>query len=181
MAFDTLSYKNSAGVVTTSAGGTISASDLDASPTDVIVIGGSATSNVVIRVKSIRLDGLATTGVNVPVFLQKHSTANSGGTAGTAAAKVPLDSTDAAAAASVTWYTGNPTVGTALTMGVKSLCCAAATLQPGVVEWNFLSEAEHGVVLRGTAEQLALNLAGSGFTQTGFVGNWQIVWSEETE
>lgn len=157
----------------------LSAAELAATPTDVVVIGGSSTKTV--RVKSIRLDGVATTGVNVPIYIQKHSTANTGGTPGTAVDLVPLDSSDSAASATVTWYTANPTVGTAKTIGVKSLCCAAATLQPGVVEWDFCREAEHAVVLRGTAEQVAINFAASSFDQTGFVGNWQVIWEEESE
>src|SRR5216684_7916632 len=69
-----------------------------ATPTDVLVIQGAA--GIVTRIKSIKLNGVATANGNMPVQLIRRSAANTGGTS-TAPVPGKVDSGDAAAATSV--------------------------------------------------------------------------------
>jgi hypothetical protein len=57
---------------------------------------------------------------------------------------------------------------------------AAATHVTGTVEFDFVKDAEHAIVLRGVAQEVALNFGGT-TPGAGAVLSWQIVWTEETE
>lgn len=203
MALDTIPYKDGTGVTlnapvhldaadntvminsadtslaTYSAGGTILVANMAASLTDLIVLRGSASKTV--RVKKIIAQCGATTGATIAVRVQKHSTANTGGTAITTPDVVPFDSSDAAGTAVPIVYSANPTVGTATTVAARNLVTTALTLgQPGTVEFDFVKDAEHAIVLRGVAQEVALNFAGT-TPGAGAVLSWQMVWTEEDE
>lgn len=80
------------------------------SPEDVFTITGNATTNV--YVLKMGLSTTQTTAGTNPWFIKKRSTANSGGTSASVTA-VPLQSGNAAAAATLKQYTVTPTgVGT---------------------------------------------------------------------
>jgi hypothetical protein len=147
--------------------------------TDLVAITGSASKTV--RVKKIRLEAGATTGLVANITLKKHTVANTGGTKATAPAKVAFDSGDAAATAVVDVYTANPTIdASAVIMAGRGLCFTALTTQPGVVEFDFVGDLEHAGVLRGVAQELAINFGGT-TPGANSVLNWYIVWSEESE
>lgn len=167
------------GIATYMAGGSILVANMAASLTDLIAITGSATKTV--RVKKIRLEAGATTGLVANITLKKHTVANTGGTKATAPALNKLDSADSAATAVVDVYTANPTIdATAAIMAGRGLCFTALTTQPGVVEFDFVNELEHAGVLRGIAQELAINFGGT-TPGAASVLNWFIVFSEESE
>lgn len=154
-----------------------------ASATDIFTISGSASKTV--RVLRVVLSGVATAASNITtITLVKRSAADTGGTA-VASTRVPLDSTSAAASATVQHFTANPTVGGAVgTLATpRVLVPAAATATaapPTILDWEFQKDNGWGtpVILRGTAEVLAVNMGGvvpagsATFTVT-------IVWTEE--
>ena len=157
-----------------------------ATPTDLVIIGGSGTKTV--RVTSFKITTTNTAAGSQTFFLIKRSTANAGGTfvAGTA---VPFDSNDAAATATVGHYTTNPTLGT----GVGTIV-TARTASPVLVPATFagivqdagydllqfmdLTSTSRLVTLRGTAQQLCLNFSGAALV-AGQIHAWQIAWTEE--
>ncbi len=122
---------------------------------------GSATTTV--TVKRIRISGVSiATAVNYLVFnLVKYSTATSGGTSTTLVA-VPIDSNSAAATAVVKAYTAVATDGALIgtLCSAKVLCpitATAAALQFGEdIFFDFTANGQNGIVLRGTAQELAL-------------------------
>src|SRR5271166_514249 len=130
-----------------------------ASPTDWVVIGGSATKTV--RVTNITVCGTATAASTIDVVLIKRSSADTGGTPVSATA-VPLDSNDAAATGTVVYYTANPTgLGTAVgnVDAVKLNLGASGAAGCGSVDFG--TRNSQAVVLRGVAQQLAINLNGA--------------------
>jgi hypothetical protein len=158
------------------AGGSIPVASMAASLTDLVGLRGSASKTV--RVKKIRLEAGATTGLVANVTLKKHSVANTGGTL-TATAETPLDSGDAAATAVALVYSANPTIdASAIELAGRGLCFTALTTQPGVVEFDFVRDFEHAAVLRGVAEEIVINFGGT-TPGANSVLNWHIVWTEE--
>lgn len=155
-----------------------------ASATDVACITGSATR--VVRVQTVRVSGTAGTLVTLPILLYKHTVANTGGTAATTTAlPVPnaLDSGSPAATATTTAYTANPTID-ASAIPVSAIVASfntTAALVTGVGavwEWKERTYMQ-APVLRGTAQQLCVNLGGisvsSGLLAVAFA------WTEATQ
>lgn len=166
-------------LATYSAGGIILAANMATTLLDLVGLRGSATKTV--RVKKIRLEAGATTGLAATVLLDKHTVANTGGTLATAPAMVPLDSSDATATALAIVYTADPTIdATAKTLSCKTLTFTALTTAPGVVEWDYVKDAEHAIVLRGVAQEVFVNFAGVTPGANSTVA-WTIVWTEEDE
>lgn len=130
------------------------------SATDVSCITGSATK--VVRVKQVRVGGSAGTAVTVPVTLRFHITPNTGGTPTTSTAlPVPyaLDSGNAAATATTTAYTANPTIADASPGLVDALGVALVlTSGSGALSTStFNVDATQSIVLRGINQQLCVN------------------------
>lgn len=148
-----------------------------ASPTNVCTITGSSTKTI--RVYKIVVDGTQTTAGTIIMRLIKQSAADSGGAA-TNPAGVPLDSTQAAATATIAAYTGNPTPGASVgdIAAVNVFIPAPATvLSEGVpVEGVQFDFSQAPVVIRGTAEVLAIHLNGT--TLTGGNLNISILYTE---
>ena len=166
-------------IATYSAGGIILAANMATTLLDLVGLRGSATKTV--RIKKIRLEAGATAGLAATVFLDKHTIANTGGTLATAPAMVPLDSTDAAATALAIVYTADPTIdASSKTMSCKTLTFTALTTAPGVVEWDFVKDVEHALVLRGVAQEAMINFNGVTPGANSTVA-WTIQWTEETE
>jgi hypothetical protein len=151
-----------------------------ATPQDIFTITGS--SSKTIRVLRLDVTGQATAAQPLDVVILKRSTANSAGTS-SAVTAVPHDSNDTATA-TVLSYTVNPTAGTLvgnlraskLTLGIKT----AATTDINADHFTefFGNRPGKAVVLRGTAQVLAVNL--NGITAiSGWVFNINIEWSEE--
>lgn len=148
--------------------------------TDVFVIKGSATKTV--RILHISLSGTTTSGggITVNVGVIKRSVADTAGTS-TTMTNVPNDSADGAATAVVQAYTANPTLGatvgnvrTARVAFPAAGLFASSGMESG---FDFGMGPEKAVVLRGTAEQLAINLGGT--TITGGILSAYVEWTEE--
>lgn len=130
-----------------------------ASATDFALISGSATKTIYIT-KAI-ITGIQTTAGLADILLIKRSTADTGGTS-TAQTAIPHDSADAAASASVLAYTANPAaLGTpvgSIRRAFLPVAGAASVVNP-VVVFDFGDKGKP-IILRGIAQQLAINLNG---------------------
>lgn len=139
-----------------------------ASATDVACITGSASR--VVRVQGIRVSGTAGTLVTLPVLLNKHTVANTGGTAAvTTALPVPVTldtvtATTAAATATLTAYTANPTIdASALQVDamITSFNVTSALVNGSQAFFDYRgSRYMEPPTLRGIAQQLCVNLGG---------------------
>lgn len=152
------------------------------SATDIACITGSATR--VVRLQRVVVSGTAGTLITLPVILTKHSAANTGGTAATSTAlPVPyaLDSQNAAASATTTAYTANPTI-TDSTPGIisaatLSLNTTAALVGQGGVIFDWIDRTfVQAPILRGVAQQLCVNLAAT--SPSSGVVNVSFMWTE---
>ena len=158
-----------------------------ATPTDLTTIAGSASKTV--KVWSFRVCTTNTAAGSQQFNVIKRSAADTTGTfvAGTA---VPLDSSNAAATAVVGHYTANPgglgsAVGTINTVRIASPVLVPGSFA-GVVQdacYEMIPSMRNGiyvqpVVLRGVAENLAINFAGAALV-AGQIHAYTLVWSEE--
>ncbi len=143
-----------------------------ATPTDVFTITGGAGKTI--RVLEVELTGTTTSGspVSVNAAWIKRSTANSGGTR-VATTIVPLDSNNAAPVATVGHYTANPTLGTAVGAVLARRVTFNASGLTGAISGKAF---DVPVVLRGTSQQLSLNLNST--TVTGNILSATIIWEE---
>ena len=153
---------------------------LVASPTDSVVIVGSATKTV--YVKSVRLTCTLTTAAQAVVHLYKRSTADTVVSA-TALTAVPLDSSDSAATATVNTYVSgtaaNPTTGTGVIFDTELLSMLAPGTAAGgrsILSRDWGLGMDRYVTLRGVAQSLAINFGGA--TLTGGTCNVAVSWIE---
>jgi len=147
-----------------------------ATPSDVFTIAGSA-SKVIIPTK-LTVSCTQTTAGAIDVLLIKRSSADTGGTS-TAPTAVRHDSNSAAATATLAAYTANPTLGTAVgNVGAYKLnCLAPATATPEDVVIEKFGPPGAPILVRGTAEQLVVNL--NSVTVTGGNFNIRMEWVEQ--
>jgi hypothetical protein len=130
-----------------------------ATPTDFWQVIGSATKTV--RVLRITISGIATSATSVDIQLIKRSTASTGGTP-TSLTVAPHDSNDAAVTAAVKTFAANPSpLGTSVGVVRAQKLNLGATGAAGVITWDFTTRNGKGIVLRGVAEQLAMNWNGA--------------------
>jgi len=105
-----------------------------ASATDVFCISGSATK--MIAISKIVISGTAGTLVSLPFTLVRRATLNTGGTAATGSA-APVatrhNSTNAAATATLTAYTANPTINDSSPLYLRSQILTLPTTAAGTV------------------------------------------------
>lgn len=153
---------------------------LAASPTDIIVISGSASK--VIRVTNIAISVTENTRSIVQLLLVKRSTANTGGVT-VAVAPVAHDSNNPAATAAPVVYTTNPAaLGTGLNLLRIDLLVPDISAALTYPDKNFVPGAGFGngqaIVLRGVAQSLAINLNGT-TPLAGFQIKCSITWTEE--
>lgn len=150
-----------------------------ASATDFVTLTGSATATV--RVTRAECSGITTANATATIEALVRSTANTVGTPAAMTA-VPHDSNDAAASATVTAYTANPTTGTLVGIvraaKITTGPAASATVVPAPVIWDFTAPGQQEVVLRGIAQVFALNGAGASFS-AGAALNCAVSWTEE--
>lgn len=145
--------------------------------TDIFTITGSATKTIYIT--KIVISASSAAGGPQNIVLIKRSAANTGGTSATRTL-VPHDSNSAAATAVVRSYTANPSALGASVGEVRSqkiLVSGASTVDAPAVDWDFAIRGVQGIVLRGTSQLLAVNLAGVTITVSSF--NIYIEWTEE--
>jgi hypothetical protein len=147
-----------------------------ASPTDIAVLSGNAT-NTVIPTK-VTMQCTQTTAGIVTVQLLVRTTADSGGTSTGSPSSYPLDQQDVAAVSSLLTYTANPTVNDGTNRLIDSQLVASLGTAATTPEDSYIWTPSIGqsVVLRGTAQQLALNLNGT--TMTGGSCNIMFQWME---
>lgn len=152
-----------------------------ATPLAWLVISGSATKTV--RIKKIRVTGLATAAGTMDVIVNKCSSAGTLGSAVlTALTRVPLDSGNAAATAVVS------TVGTAAygtepvvigPIAARRLCLTADSTGVGVSpqEFNF-GDGGQAIVLRGVAQNVTISGNGDALP-SGAKFDVEVEWSED--
>jgi hypothetical protein len=159
-----------------------------ATPTDLVIIEGSATKTV--RILAFYIATTNTAAGSQAFSLVKRSTADTTGTF-VAATAVALDSTNPAASVNrVGHFTANPgalgtTVGTIVTKRVASPAAIPASFA-GVVQdagYDLLATAQNSnvdqcVTLRGVTECLALNFAGAALV-AGQTHAYFVLWIEE--
>lgn len=151
-----------------------------ATPTDIIEIKGSATKTV--RIRRIRVGGVATAAGNMPVQLIRRSAGDSGGgMVLTAVTAMKPDTAYAAATATVsTIGTANPgalgaAVGGIAGAGRAQLAASGSGVAANALEWRFDVNA---IVLRGTSEFLYLNMNGAALP-AGAAFDWEIDTEED--
>ena len=146
------------------------------SPTDVFTLTGSASTTV--QILAIHISGNKTNTGFQDVLLLKRSTANSGGTS-SAPTRVPHDSVDPAATATVLAYTANPTLGTLVgavfseKIFIPSGTAASASSSPTI---EILTDFSKPITLRGVNEVFAINF--NGVTMSGSNMDLSITWIE---
>jgi hypothetical protein len=161
---------------------TISATAPYATPTDWVVLRGSATKTV--KVVRIEYSGVATaaTAGNV-VFIKKHTVANTAGTS-TTPAFIKHDSSDGAGTAVILLYSAAPTIdATATTWKTVRItyglvAAAAGTWAQDRYVWEYGQEPYEPMVLRGVAQELAFNY-NSVAIPSGGVFDLSVTWVEE--
>lgn len=148
-----------------------------ATPTDFFTLTGSGTTTV--RVTRLTIGGLTSAASSYLMNLYKRTVAPTGGTfVSLASSVVQHDSADAAASAVPGSYSALGTPGTGLIEDAQYLNTAGADLA-GKLVWDFTTNSEKGLVLRGTSQQLALNGGGVALPG-GMVLNINIRWTEES-
>jgi hypothetical protein len=145
-----------------------------ANPTDIFTIAGSATR--VIRVTRVGLSCTATAAAATDVLFIKRSAADTAGTS-SAATAVPLDANDAAATATVLAYTANPTLGAAVgNVSADKISISTVTGAPQFYFEDFGIRNTKILILRGTAQQLAVNFGGAALA--GLACGAEVEWTE---
>lgn len=147
-----------------------------AAATDIFTITGNATTTVYIT--KVIISGSETTFGLVDTSLIKRSTVDTGGTSAGVTA-TPNDSNNAAASATLLSYTANPTglgtpVGSPIRRGYLPYASLTSTINPTVI-FEFGDKGQP-VVLRGIAQQLAVNLNAA--TLTGGAITIVVEWYE---
>lgn len=158
-----------------------------ATPSDLLVISGSATKTVIVTALNIAPG--ATAASLATLFWLKRSTANTGGTASNPAA-IPVDSGDPAATAVISLYTAAPTTGT-LVGNVGAVAASITAVSGAPLFYGLTGSTINGVtpspsglvdirkpiILRGVAESLALNFNAAALP-AGFTATWSVEWVE---
>lgn len=148
-----------------------------ATPTDVLVITGSASK--LVRLRRIYVGALATAAGSMIVNLIRRSTADTTGTK-TSPTPQKIDTADAAATATVDLYTANPGgLGTAVgTLSNRALFFQLVGAGKDFVEWNWSEILGRGIALRGVLDSLAINFGGAAVPSGGKL-DFELEWSEE--
>lgn len=144
-----------------------------ATPTDVIVIQGSATKTLI--VKRVKLIGAATAAGNMPAQLVRRSDAGTIGSAVlTAVAVAKHDSADATPTGVVstvgTANYGTPgTIAGVVGTGRLQMSALGTGLGINPLVWDFANRDGKGIYLRGILEHLCVNLNGAAIPAGGVI------------
>jgi hypothetical protein len=134
-------------------------SSFAAGPTDWIVLTG-APSPKVVKLTNITCSGTANSSASLDLILVKRSSADTGGTSATVT-PVNLGATTFTAASSLAVYTVNPTLGTTVANIDAQKLNVGPPGSAGFMSLDFGTRPQAvAPVLRGTSQQLALNLNG---------------------
>jgi hypothetical protein len=190
--FTDASSNDSAPVAVMEVGGTkatytysLSATAPYATPTDWIVLRGSATK--LVKVMRIEFSAAATASTAGIVFtIKKHTIANTVGTS-TTPAFMQHDSSDGAGTAVILLYSVAPTIDASATVW-KTVRVSTAILAQGtfaatdapIFSWvyDFGMSSYEPLTLRGVAQECAINFAGAAIPSGG-VYDYSISWTEE--
>lgn len=149
-----------------------------ATPSDVVVLVGSATKTIMVT--KFEITPTATANGSLDFYVYKRTTANTGGTF-TATAITPNDSTNPTATAVSRIYSANPS---ALGTGtlVRATRVTLASKSPNgiaIQQWieSFGTGNQQPLVLRGVNESLAINLNGQALP-TGIELYFTLEWVE---
>jgi hypothetical protein len=154
-----------------------------ASTTDLFTLAGNASNTVLLH--QIRITCTQTTAGQVTLSILKRSVADTSGTSSTIN-DVPLDANYSASTSNMLSWSAAPTRGALISsLDIASIgCMASATASPNDIYVSPSSWLTHPVVLRGTAQNVAVSLAaagdGSGTTVSGGNFNVQMTWCEVT-
>lgn len=156
-----------------------------ASATDICVLGGSATKNIRLRriIFSGHISG-GNTAVTEPVAILKRSTLGGAGGTGAAITIVPYDTTNSltpavanSGTAFAEVYTANMTTLGTLVGALQDVYLPFAAATAVAIPYTFeFGELGSPVVLRGTAQNVAVNL--NGITINGLI-SCTFEWTEE--
>ncbi len=148
--------------------------------TDFFCVTGSASHTIII--KRMRYSAISGSTTQMPMLFIKRSSVDTGGTP-TTLTNVPNDSTNAAATATITAYTANPTLGTTVgnlrAISYTAVAANSNSLSIDTREFQFGIEEDQGIVIRGTAEQACLNLAAT--VISGLKMDVSVEWREVIE
>jgi len=152
-----------------------------ATPTDWVVLRGSATK--VVTVVRTSFTGFATAATNILFTYKKHNIANTGGTLGTTPAIIKRDTADGAATASILLYSTAPTIDASAIIVENIWTQLAVTMTtssvlPTPVVHEYSLGAYEPWVLHGVAEEFAINFAGVA-VPAGALYTYEITFSEE--
>lgn len=160
-----------------------------ATPTDIVIIEGSATKTI--RLISMKIWTTNTAAGSQSFQLIKRSTADTTGTFVSAGTPAPLDSNNSAATVNrVGHFTANPgalgtAVGTLSNIRVASPAAIPASFagiqqDAGVemLDWMDKSLLDQPITIRGVAQCVAINFAGAALV-AGQTHSYRIVWVEE--
>jgi hypothetical protein len=152
-----------------------------ATPTDIFLLQGSATRTI--KITKIRISGASTAASSMDLYLLKRTADNTAGTrASQAADVVKHDTLDDAATAVPYLYSVIPTsLGAGKTFRTKarhyfSRLGAADQSDEFIVDFDI--HRSKPIILRGVAEQLAINLGGAA-VPSGLILYINVEWVEE--
>src|SRR6266851_10092350 len=129
-----------------------------ATATDFAVLVGSATKTI--RLLRVQISGIASAAATVEISLVKRTTADSGGTISATPTIGLHDSNDSAITGVLNVYSANPTLGTSGGLIRCEKLNLGAVGAAGRIEWVFSTRNSKGLVLRGIAQNYALNFGG---------------------
>lgn len=157
-----------------------------ATATDIACITGA--NNSVIRVKRIRVSGLAGTAIIASTYITKHTTLDTGGTLATGTAlPVPyrLDPSAPAPGATTQSWTANPTIND----GAPGIIAAQSILYPASggtnspsspsFNWGDAGPAMTPPILRSAAQQVCVNLNAA--TISAPLVTVEFLWTESSQ
>lgn len=148
--------------------------------TDILELRGSSTK--VVRLRRVRVNGVATAAMNLPITLVRRTALDTAGTV----VNVNIASYDSAAynteTATVFLYTANPTetATAAVTNLITETYVPIGNYTTGLItgELNTVfGQSGASVVLRAATEAIAVNL--NGFTPSGAILTVTVEWTEE--
>ena len=150
---------------------------------DLYCINGSAST--IVRVKKFRVSAIASAAVTQDISVVKRSTADacSGGCTPTTLTNVPLDSSNAAATASVTAYssstglTPGTTVGTVRSQKHAIGTASSTAIGPSPVLFDFYSHYDQAGTLRGVGQGLCVVVGST----AGGSWNVDVEWTESAQ
>ena len=151
-----------------------------ATPTDWVVLRGSATK--LVKVVRTSFLGFATAATNILFTYKTHSIANTAGTS-TTPAIIQRDSTDNAPTASILLYSVAPTINASAIIVENiwtqlAVTMATASVLPVPVTHEYGLGPYEPWTLRGVAQEFAINFNGVAVPAGGLY-TYEITWTEE--